>query len=351
MAFRVRKRQGPRLDDPQVHQRHGSQVAAQRDVFVGLPGHRRVKELDLLENVGQVTAPPSQRQLQRRDRHPEAALATWWRGLGVRLGDRQVRGGLVQASLDEVTACAHQRQLGVCAGARREGPQQRLDGLRLTVERQAERMVGQQPGRVGPVARRLGVPDGLDHLAVLVEPPGGPQVQRRHLLGQRPAQLQPEEIREQVVVAKPGPFGVQGHDKRVRVLELQQDPFRARAAGQQVGQFAVDPVEQRGAQEQVLDVVGLEFEHLGEQVLGDRSVAAGELRDELLWVGVSGQGDYREAEARGPSFRPLVQQRRAGLGQGDTRGAEQLACLALGEAQIRRTDLGELAGQAQLMQP
>ena len=31
--------------------------------------------------------------------------------------------------------------------------------------------------------------------------------------------------------------------------------------------------------------------------------------------------------------------------------ASKLACLALGEAQIFRADLGELAGQAQLMQP
>jgi hypothetical protein len=46
---------------------------------------------------------------------------------------------LVQASPDQVTACAHQGQLGVCAGARREGPQQHLDGPCLTIERQAER--------------------------------------------------------------------------------------------------------------------------------------------------------------------------------------------------------------------
>ena len=113
-----------------------------------------------------MTAPPGQRQLQRRDRHPEAALAIRRRRLGVRLGDRQVGGRLVQAPLGEVTHRAHQGQLGVIR-ARREGPQQRLHGLRLPVERQAERMVGEQPGRIRPVARRLRVPDGLDHLAVL----------------------------------------------------------------------------------------------------------------------------------------------------------------------------------------
>ena len=211
-------------------------------------------------------------------------------------------------------------------------------------------MVGEQPGRVGPVARRLGVPDGVDHLAMLGEPRGGPPVQRRHLFGQRPAQLQPQEIREQVVVAKPRALGVERDDERVRVLELQQDPFRARAAGQQIGQLAVDPIEQGGAQQQLLDVVGLALQHLGEQVLGDRAVAAGELRDETLRVGVTGQGDRREPQARGPPFGPLVQQRRPGLGQRDPRGVEQLAGFALGEAQVGRADLGQLAGQAQLMQ-
>jgi hypothetical protein len=41
-----------------------------------------------------------------------------------------------------------------------------------------------------------------------------------------------------------------------------------------------------------------------------------------------------------------VQQRRSGLGQRDTRGVQKLACLAFGEAQIRRADLGQLTGQA-----
>ena len=144
--------------------------------------------------------------------------------------------------------------------------------------------------------------------------------------------------------------GVERHDERVRVFEVQQDPFRARAAGQQIRQLTVDAIEQAGTQQQILDVVGLAVQHLGDQVLGDRAVAAGELRDEPLRVGVTGQGERREPQARGPPFGPLVQQRRSGLGQRDTRGVEQLACFALGEAQIRRADLGQLACQAQLMQ-
>jgi len=53
--------------------------------------------------------------------------------------------------------------------------------------------------------------------------------------------------------ATPAP-GVPRFDERVGVLEVQQDRFRARPTGQQAGQLAVDPVEHRGAQEQILDV-------------------------------------------------------------------------------------------------
>ena len=126
--------------------------------------------------------------------------------------------------------------------------------------------------------------------------------------------------------------------------------FRARAAGQQIGQFTVDAIEQGGAQQQLLHLLRLAVQHLGDQILGDRPVAAGELRDETLRVGVTGQRDHREPQARGPPFRPLMQPRRSGLRQRDTRGIEQLACFALAEAQIGRADLGQLAGQAQLMQ-
>ena len=161
-----------------------------------------------------------------------------------------------------------------------------------------------------------------------------------YFFGQRTAQLQPQELPEQLVVAKPRPLRVQRHHKRVGVLELQQDPLRAQAAGQQIGQLAVDTIKQGGTQQQLLDIVGLALQHLGEQVLGDRAVAAGELRHEPFGVGVTSQRERRQPQARGPPFGPLVQQRRPGCGQRDPRGVEQLAGFALGEAQICCADLG-----------
>ena len=107
----------------------------------------------------------------------------------MRLSHGQMGGCLVQVPLDQVAARADQGELGVGGGAQREGPHQHLDGPRLPVECEAERMVGQQPGRLGPVSRRLGVPDGVDDLAMAGKPRGGPPVQGRHVLGQCPAQL------------------------------------------------------------------------------------------------------------------------------------------------------------------
>ena len=116
-------------------------------------------------------------------------------------------GRLIQAALHKITPRVHERELRVLL-AWREGLRQRQHGLRRPVQRQAERMISQQPGRVRPVARRLRMPDGLSDVAVLAEPLRSPPVQLRNLIRQRPAQLQPEQIPEQVVVAEPGPLGV-----------------------------------------------------------------------------------------------------------------------------------------------
>jgi hypothetical protein len=44
-------------------------------------------------------------------------------------------------------------------------------------------VVGEQPRRVGPVASREQVLHGLDALAMVGEPPGGPTMQVRNLVG------------------------------------------------------------------------------------------------------------------------------------------------------------------------
>ena len=93
--------------------------------------------------------------------------------------------------------------------------------------------------------------------------------------------------------------------------------------GRPVSRSASSPLTRSSradAQEQILDLRRLAFEHLGEQVFGDEALAAGELGDEPFGVGVAGQGERREPQARDPPLGPLVQQRGPGVGQHDARG-------------------------------
>ena len=159
----------------------------------------------------------------------------------------------------------------------------------MSVKGQAERVVGEQPRRVGPVTRGLSMPDGVDDLAVLAKPFGGQPVQGRQLFGQPPAQLKPEQVSEEVVIPEPGSGRIERYDKRVGVFEVEQDPFGAGVTSQQIRQLAVDAVEQGGTQKQLLDLGRLALQHFGEQVLGNCPAAAGELRDKSLGVRAAGQ--------------------------------------------------------------
>jgi hypothetical protein len=130
----------------------------------------------------------------------------------------------------------------------------------------------------------------------------------------------------------------------------QQDAFRSGRAGEQIGQFAVDPVQQGRAQQQTLYVGRLPLQHLGHQVLGDRTVTAGELGDEPFGIRVPGQGEHGEPQTGRPPLGALVQQAGHMVGQHDSGGAQELAGLGLREAQLRGADLGQFTGEPQLVQ-
>ena len=74
-------------------------------------------------------------------------------------------------------------------------------------------------------------------------------------------------------------------------------------AGQQVSQLPVDAIEHARGQEQVLNIVRLTFQHLGEEVLGHRAVAAGELGDERSGSGCPAS---EIAASRNPATHPSV---------------------------------------------
>ena len=93
-------------------------------------------------------------------------------------------------------------------------------------------MVREQPRRIEPVPGRERVSDALDGVPVVSEPLGCLAVEVRDLVGRPSAEFEAQEIRQQLVVAKPGALRVERHDERVGVLQFEQHLFRAQAARQ-----------------------------------------------------------------------------------------------------------------------
>ena len=153
------------------------------------------------------------------------------------------------------------------------------------------------------------------------------------------------------MVAEPGPPRIQGDHERAGLLQLLQHPLPAAAPGQQVGQLAADPLGHRGAQQQPPDLLALPFQHLGQQVVGHRPLAAGKLFGEPLRVRVPGKRQRGQAQPGRPALGPLVQRRQHRVRQLDPGCLEQRPRLGQGEPQIGGADLGELALQPQPVQP
>jgi len=81
------------------------------------------------------------------------------------------------------------------------------------------------------------------------EPAGGGLVQRGNLIRRGAAQLEVQQLREQVVVAEPGPALVQRDYEGVGVFQVLQRPFPAAFPGQQIGQLTVDPIQHARAEQ------------------------------------------------------------------------------------------------------
>jgi hypothetical protein len=102
---------------------------------------------------------------------------------------------------------------------------------------------------------------------------------------------------------------------------------------------------------QPLDVLRLALQHLGQQVLGDGALAAGELGGEPLGIGAPGEGQRRQPQTGGPALGPRLQQLYGRIGQLHSGRFEQRPRLLDREAKIAAADLGEPPFQAQAVQP
>ena len=162
-------------------------------------------------------------------------------------GESQVPFGLIQGSPGQLVRGHPRGQLGIRRDhAGRKPGQELVRGSAQPVEPEADPVVRQQAGGQAPVLRRLGVADRLDQVPVFRVPPGGGGVQRGQFGRSAAPQLQLQQVGEQLVIAEPGPPRIQRGHERVGLLELLQEPLPARAPGEQVGEFAIYPVEHRG---------------------------------------------------------------------------------------------------------
>ena len=153
------------------------------------------------------------------------------------------------------------------------------------------------------------------------------------------------------MVAKPRALSVQRHDERVGVLQFQERLLRARTARQQVGELTVEPLDQRGPQQQAPNLARLGLEHLGHQVFPDCPISAGELGHEPLGIRMTAERDHRQTQAGRPALRAPVQRGRARVGQGDLGRRKQFARLALGEPEVAGPQLANLIGKPELVKP
>ena len=211
-------------------------------------------------------------------------------------------------------------------------------------------VVGEQAGGEAPVAGGLGVAARLGRVPVPGEPPGAGCVQPGHLARRGAPQLQQQQVGEHLVVAEPGPLGVQRHHERTGLFQVLQDPLPSVVAGQQVSQVPVDPLQDAGAQQQPPDLLGLPVKNLGQQVFRHRPFGAGELRGEPGRVRMPGQRQRRQPQPGRPALGPPMQRRQRRGGKLHPGGRQQLPGIFQGELQVIGADLGLLALQPQPVQ-
>jgi hypothetical protein len=152
------------------------------------------------------------------------------------------------------------------------------------------------------------------------------------------------------VKAKPRATDVERRHERAAVVELLQDPLRARAARQRVRQRAADPLEHGRPQQQIAHLRRLALQDLGSQISRDGALAARELAHETLGIGVCRELRGGESQTADPALAALVKQRHTGIRQRDARALEELPRLLEREAQFGSPELGQRAREPQSVQ-
>ena len=258
----------------------------QRGLEVALqPGLREAGERPRL----QVPAAP-----RLRHRHLLGVLEVALGGLGVADVERRAR--------------ERRGELGVLLEpVRWQLAQQRADGGGVAAHVQVEPVVGDDLHRQVPLVRLDRVPERVDRGAARGVPAGGAGVQLRQLGRQLTFGARAQQLGEQAVVAEPLAVAVHAEDEPVGALERGERVRAVAFAGERVGEAAAHAVDERRAQQERAQPRRLAIEHLGDEVVGDHAIVAGELGHEAVGVLAALQAQRREPQAGAPALRARVQ--------------------------------------------
>ena len=162
-------------------------------------------------------------------------------------------------------------------------------------------------------------------------------------LGARELALQ--QVAQQVVVAEPVAAVVERDDEQVRPERLGEQRGAVGPAGDRGAQRRAHALEDRRAQQELPQRPRRVLDHLV-QVVADLAVVAGQRADERGAVAAAPEGERGELEPGRPALRPLLQPVHVGRFEAELeRAVEQLVGLGVGELQLLRPDLHELAGR------
>ena len=118
------------------------------------------------------------------------------------LGQRDVQRRSPERMGGELLVGHERRELGLPSSIRGHAREEPVDRGSVAVEREREAVLREEAARVVPRLGSLGVADRLEHVAMGDVPLGGGEMKLGDVLGARAAELQPQEIGQQLVVAE-----------------------------------------------------------------------------------------------------------------------------------------------------
>ncbi len=168
-------------------------------------------------------------------------------------------------------------------------------------------------------------------------------MEQRRKSGLGPVKLAPEHVSKQRVIAVPASTCIQGDDEQVGSLHLFKDQLRSACAGHSVTKPSRHPIQDRSSHQEGPDVGRLPVKHLGNEIVDDLPVVAGERTDLPVDVLVPAERKPGKVHPRSPAFGPLLQNTNVfGLKVNVECLLEQSRRLGLSKAKLFGAKLGHL---------